>query len=54
MAFIPLGQFGAPLFSPNTIRASSIQGGIITAQEIILGGGTNGIIRSQNFVSGSK
>ena len=51
MSYIPLGQFGNPLFSPDNISASNIRGGTITAQEIILGGGTKGVIRSQNLTT---
>jgi len=49
MSFIPLGRGGTPLSSPGFIRADSIQGGTITAQELILAGGTHGVVRSQNY-----
>ena len=49
MGYIPLGQFGTPLFSPSTVFAGNIRGGTITAQELIIGGGTKGVIRSQNY-----
>lgn len=51
MGYMPLGQFGNghDLFSPDRINAGNIRGGTITAQELIIGGGTKGVIRSQNM-----
>lgn len=49
MAYIPLGQFGSALYSPDTISADNIRGGTITAQEIIIGGGSEGVIRTANY-----
>ncbi len=52
MPYIPFGQFEGmpPLFAPNLVTADNIIGGTITAEELIIGGGTNGILRSQNYV----
>ena len=49
MSFIPLGQVGQTLSSSSFVRADTIQGGTITAQELILAGGTHGVLRSQNY-----
>jgi hypothetical protein len=49
MGFSTLGQYDGALSSPAFIQASRIQGGLITAKELIIAGGTAGVIRSQNF-----
>ena len=54
MSFIPLGQVGQTLSSSSFVRADSIQGGTITAQELILAGGTHGVLRSQNYNATSE
>ena len=51
MAFIELGNWGTVLRKTNYVSASSIRGGTITGQTIIVGGGTNGVIRSENYVA---
>lgn len=50
MAFTKIGDFGNLLRDYQGVDARRIRGGVITAQEIILAGGTHGVIRSQNFV----
>lgn len=49
MAFIPLGRVGNPLKQGSFLDARSIRGGTITGREIIIAGGTRGVIRSENL-----
>jgi len=49
MPFIPLNDWGVSLRKRDTISARNIRGGTITGKEIILAGGTDGVIRSQNY-----
>lgn len=49
MPYIELGKTGTQLGSSKFIGADRITGGVIAAQEIIIGGGLQGIIRSENY-----
>jgi hypothetical protein len=49
MGFIPLGDVGDGLREGDSISFDRIRGGIISAQQLIIAGGTEGVIRSQNF-----
>ncbi len=49
MGFIPLGNVGDGLRDPYGISFDRIRGGIITAQQLIIAGGTDGVMRSQNY-----
>ncbi len=49
MGFLELGQLGNILKDTQTIKASNIIGGLITAQELIIAGGTAGVVRSENY-----
>ncbi len=49
MAFQELGVLGGILRTGRLLSAEQIRGGTINAQEIILSGGTQGVLRSQNF-----
>lgn len=44
----PLGEF-LKIAHGGRINAGMINGGYLTAQELIIAGGTNGVIRSQNY-----
>lgn len=50
MAYSPFARLGTLLLQDNGLDARNIRGGVITAQELIIAGGTRGVIRSQNFV----
>ena len=51
MARLPFGQvFGQGLKSSQYVDARNIRGGVINAKELVLAGGTQGVIRSENFV----
>lgn len=54
MPYIPLGKFGNELRGLTYVSAETIRGGTITGQQIILAGGTQGVIRSENYVAGSS
>ena len=49
MPFLKLGNWGDRFNQADFVQARNIRGGTITSQEIIIGGGTNGVIRSENF-----
>lgn len=49
MAFLPLGDVGDFLRLSDSVSFDRIRGGVITAQELVIAGGTEGVIRSQNF-----
>ena len=49
MPFIQIGQYGNPLKQGQYLDAKNIRGGTITAQELVISGGTTGVIRSQNY-----
>jgi hypothetical protein len=54
MAYIPLGTFPHQQPRPPWVDLGQSLGGHIFAQEIVIAGGTHGVIRSQNFVPGSS
>lgn len=49
MAFFELGKLGEILRQSPFVDARNIRGGFISAQEIVLAGGTHGVIRSHNY-----
>jgi len=49
MAFLKFGDLPGAFQTGDFISVSRLRSGTITAREIILAGGTNGIIRSQNY-----
>lgn len=49
MPFIELGQLPDPIRLGNFLDAKNIRGGTISAQEIVIAGGTTGAIRSENY-----
>lgn len=53
MSFEKIGDFESQFQTPNYVRWENIQGGVITAQEFVLAGGTTGVIRSQDYAPGS-
>lgn len=52
MPYTKLGNFSGFGERDSLIRAERIVGGFISAQEIVIAGGSKGIIRSDNFVAG--
>ncbi len=55
MPYFPMAELGGAtrLGSSDTVSWSRITGGIITATELILAGGTKGVLRSQNYDASS-
>lgn len=49
MPYQPFGEYGGEFNNPSSVDFRNIRGGTVTSKEIILAGGTQGVIRSQNF-----
>src|SRR5690606_20054739 len=48
LMYTPLGKF-LQISQGALLNAGLLRGGVITSRELIIAGGTNGVIRSQNF-----
>lgn len=49
MPRLPFGNLGNPLTHKNQVSFSNVRTGVISAQELVVAGGTNGVVRSQNY-----
>ena len=49
MAFMPLGSFGNILRGSSSVSFNNLISGLATAQQFIIAGGTQGVIRSQDY-----
>lgn len=49
MPYMTLGKWSNKFRRTEVIEANQIRGGTITSQQVLLAGGTNGVIRSENY-----